>query len=354
MQFGLVLNWHTPADASAGSGIHDFDAVVEQIRLAERLGFTSVWPFKHDQIRGDVPAPWPQELMSKIAAATQTIRIGHRLSPTHGYDNSPLRAAEQAAAMDLLCGGRLEIDCSASVAQAGEPVDRDLESRCDWGTREHALQLVMKAWSQPVLGQRGTFFDLPDYAAIAKPLQRPHPPLWMSVNDAPEWALAGKLGVGVVASAPPGTALQSRLGAYRHAVCRSAPGTGAGDQIAVSTLAICSAPGGSGVSAYQAARWPPRQRPSTDEVIAGAPTRRAPRTAIDQPVPDGNRIRGGDALARAGLLIGDPERCIEAARAYAKVGVNRLLCHFPVQGAAHAAITDAMTRFAYDVIPAFA
>jgi alkanesulfonate monooxygenase SsuD/methylene tetrahydromethanopterin reductase-like flavin-dependent oxidoreductase (luciferase family) len=349
MQFGLVLNWHMPMGDSAGPDVPCFDGVVEQISLAEKLGFTSVWPFEHDLVRGDVPAPWPQELMSKIAAATRTIRIGHRLRPTHGCAGSSLRAAEQAAVLDLLCEGRLEIDCSASAVPA-EAVDGSFETERRWGARERALRMVLDAWTSPVLGQNGAFFELPDYAAIAKPLQRPHPPLWMSANNSAEWELAGQLGVGVVVSAPPSTALQSRIDTYRHAVGRSARGATAGDQIAVTTLAI----GGSDVSAYQAARWPRRDRRSPDGLAAAAESGLARRTVIDQSAPGEYRNRGNDALARTGLLIGDAERCIESARAYARVGVNRLLCHFPVLGGSHAAITEAVTRFGQDVIPAFA
>jgi alkanesulfonate monooxygenase SsuD/methylene tetrahydromethanopterin reductase-like flavin-dependent oxidoreductase (luciferase family) len=347
MQFGLVLNWHMPVGDSASADFLGFDGVVEQIGLAEALGFTSVWPFEHDLVRGDGPAPWPRELMSKIAAATRTIRIGHRLRPTRGSAGSSLRAAEQAALLDMLCEGRLEIDCSASVVPA-EAVDGGLGSECRWSATERALRMVLDAWASPVLGHNGAFFELPDYAAIAKPLQRPHPPLWMSVNKTSEWDLAGQLGLGVVVSAPPGTALQSRIDAYRHAVGRSGRGATAGDQIAVSTLAI----GGSDVSAYKAARWPRRDRQPSGGLTAAAATRLARRTVIDQSAE--RRNDGDEALARTGLLIGDAERCIEAALAYARVGVNQLLCHFPVVGGTHAAITDAVTRFGQDVIPAFA
>jgi alkanesulfonate monooxygenase SsuD/methylene tetrahydromethanopterin reductase-like flavin-dependent oxidoreductase (luciferase family) len=331
MQFGLVLHWHMPVGDSAGFDVPSFDGVVEQISLAETLGFTSVWPFERDLVRGDVPAPWPQELMSKIAAATRTIRIGHRLRPTHGSAGSSLRAAEHAAVLDLMCQGRLEIDCSAG-AVAAEAVDGDFGTECRWDARECALRMVLDAWTSPVLGQNGAFFELPDYAAIAKPLQRPHPPLWMSATNSAEWELAGQLGVGVVVTAPPGTALQSRIDTYRHTVGRSAHGAAAGDQIAVSTLAI----GGSDASAYQAARWPRRdRRPS------------------DQSLPGERSNRSNDALARTGLLVGDAERCIETARAYAKVGVNRLLCHLPVLGGSHSATMDALTRFGQDVVTAF-
>jgi hypothetical protein len=250
MQFGLVLNWHMPTGASAGLEIPNFDTVVEQIRLAEGLGFTSVWPMRHDQVRGGVPATWPQELMTKIAAATQTIRIGHRLGPTHRHDKGPLDAAEQVAALDLLCCGRLEIDCSASAARAVDAVDPDRESTL---------------------------------------------------------------------------------------------GTRAGDQIAVNTMVICSATGGTDFSPFQAVRWPCRRRPATEDLIAAAPARTTPHTAFDRPAPSSDPIRGGDAT-----------RCVEAVRAYEKVGVNRLLCHFPVRGGAYACITDAMTRFAHGVIPALA
>jgi len=214
--------------------------------------------------------------------------------------------------------------------------------------------MVIRAWSNPVLRQGGGLFDLPDHAAIAKPLQRPHPPLWMSVKDASEWTLAGKLGLGAVVSAPPDTALRSRIDAHRHAVGGSTPDAEFNRQIAVSTLAMYSATAGSAAGTYQFARWPrPRSRPS-DGAITPPASRRVPPNEADQPVGGHHPSRDADGLAAIGLLIGDAQRCIEVAKAYAKVGVNRLLCHFPARSATHLATTDAITRFGNDVVAAFA
>jgi hypothetical protein len=55
-----------------------------------------------------------------------------------------------------------------------------------------------------------------------------------------------------------------------------------------------------------------------------------------------------------GLLIGNSEQCTEVATAYAKIGVDRLLCHFPSRAGNHAKTTEAITRFGNAVIAAFA
>jgi alkanesulfonate monooxygenase SsuD/methylene tetrahydromethanopterin reductase-like flavin-dependent oxidoreductase (luciferase family) len=351
MRFGLVLNWHRPVDAMPRSNVADIDELVEQIQVAERLGFTSAWPLEHDVARGDVPATWPHELMSRIATATRTIRVGHRLWPSDDCQDGPLHIAERAAALDLLCEGRLEIDCSpwATVDRVAS-IGPAWESQLQPEETERRLRMVVAAWSDGGLGQRDSFFDLPEQAAIAKPLQRPHPPLWMSANDTSDWILAGKLGMGVLASAPPNTALQSRIDAHRHALAGSAGGANANRQVAVSALAICSATEGRATAMHQLGRWPRgHDRPSSGRVET--PARRLRRSTRQLVVGDGSR--SGQALAGMGLLIGSSERCIEVATAYAKIGVDRLLCHFPFRGN-HAETTEAIMRFGDDVIAAFA
>jgi alkanesulfonate monooxygenase SsuD/methylene tetrahydromethanopterin reductase-like flavin-dependent oxidoreductase (luciferase family) len=334
MEFGLVLNGYAHEGASASFDFPSHDGVVAQVRLAEKLGFTCAWPFKLDCATVDVPAPWPEELISKIAAATRTIRIGYRLWPTSESVRRPFYAAEQAAALDVLCEGRLEIDCSSTdrrlAAARASPALGSSESI--WEEAEGALRSIIQTWSKSALWSNRDFDDL-NSEAIAKPIRRSHPLLWMPVNDSSEWDLAAQLGVGVVVNAPPDTALQSRIDTYRHAVGRSRALGRIGSQVAVSALAICVADAGSEVSVdRQAARWPVRrERPSGGTTAA----------TISRPAP-------------TRLQTGDVERCIQDARAYARVGVKRLWCHFPARSGTGAAQTDAMTRFAHDVMSAFA
>jgi alkanesulfonate monooxygenase SsuD/methylene tetrahydromethanopterin reductase-like flavin-dependent oxidoreductase (luciferase family) len=356
MRFGLVLKWHSPMDAMSSSSVAGIDELVGQIQVAERVGFTSVWLLEHDVVRGDVPAAWPQELISRIAMVTRTIRIGHRLWSSDGRQDDPVAAAERASALDLLCDGRLEIDCSPmAMPAAALSIGRSEDSRPHPAEAERQLRAVVAAWSDGGLGQQNGFFELPDQAAIAKPLQRPHPPLWVSVKDTSDWVLAGKLGMGVLASAPPDTALQSRIDTHRHAASESARRTGASRQIAVSTLAICSSGNEQDpATMYQPGRWPRRRDRLSNGSVATLAAERPRRSTSHQPVLCDDVSQAGEALARMGLLIGNSEQCTEVATAYAKIGVDRLLCHFPSRAGNHAKTTEAITRFGNAVMAAFA
>jgi alkanesulfonate monooxygenase SsuD/methylene tetrahydromethanopterin reductase-like flavin-dependent oxidoreductase (luciferase family) len=121
VEFGLLYEW-LPPGISRDEECRHFLQMMEQIKLAEELGFTSVWSVEHHFLESFSHASAPEVLLSWIAAQTSTIRVGHgvRLLP-YPY-NHPIRAAEQAATLDLLYQGRLEFGrpvCDRSRTGAG-------------------------------------------------------------------------------------------------------------------------------------------------------------------------------------------------------------------------------------------
>src|SRR5258705_11398569 len=134
-----------PAGIPRDEESRHFLQMMEQVRLAEELGFTSVWSVEHHFLESFSHASAPEVLLSWIAAQTSTIRVGHgvRLLP-YPY-NHPIRAAEQAATLDLLSQGRVEFGSgrSATAAERGgfgiDPAEtRDIwrkspeDIRSDW------------------------------------------------------------------------------------------------------------------------------------------------------------------------------------------------------------------------------
>src|ERR1700741_1749670 len=122
--------------------------MMEQIRLAEKLGFPSVWSVEHRFLENFSHASAPEVLLSWIAAQTSTIRIGHgvRLLP-YPY-NHPIRAAEQAATLALLSQGRLEFGTgrSATLTELGGFGIDPAKTRGMW---RESLDLILKAWQEP-------------------------------------------------------------------------------------------------------------------------------------------------------------------------------------------------------------
>ena len=145
MEFGLLYEWQMPAGISRDEESRHFLQMIEQVKLAEELGFTSVWSVEHHFLESFSHASAPEVLLSWIAAQTSTIRVGHgvRLLP-YPY-NHPIRAAEQAATLDLLSRGRLEFGTgrSATAAELGGFGIDPAQTRDMW---RESLELILKAY----------------------------------------------------------------------------------------------------------------------------------------------------------------------------------------------------------------
>jgi alkanesulfonate monooxygenase SsuD/methylene tetrahydromethanopterin reductase-like flavin-dependent oxidoreductase (luciferase family) len=150
-------------------------AVIEQACLAERLGFANVLLAERHLRHGRLLHPSPFVLVAAIAARTSDIRIGTAgriLSLDH-----PIRVAEDAATLDVLSGGRLELgvtraslDTEAHLA-FDSPVDTSKERFAE------ALEILVKALSEDSFSYSGAHFEIPEVSVFPKPVQRPHPPI---------------------------------------------------------------------------------------------------------------------------------------------------------------------------------
>lgn len=179
MQFGLFGGAKTKkTQGSADShGYRDFiDYVVE----AERLGFRSLFLVEH-HFTGAGQISASLTLLAYLAARTRTIRLGTAVVvlPWH----NPVLIAEQAATLDLLSGGRLELGVGKGY-RAGEfagfcvPMDEATE-RFD-----EAIEVIRKAWTSPGrFSHHGRRWHFEDIVVEPEPLQQPHPPLWLAAGS---------------------------------------------------------------------------------------------------------------------------------------------------------------------------
>jgi alkanesulfonate monooxygenase SsuD/methylene tetrahydromethanopterin reductase-like flavin-dependent oxidoreductase (luciferase family) len=358
MEFGLLYEWGIPSGTSPADEAQFFTDVVDQVKLAESVGFKSVWSVEHHFLDGFSSASAPEVLLSFIAAATSTIRIGHgvRLLP-YPY-NHPVRAAEQAATLDLLSGGRLEFGSgrSATVTELGGFNIDPSQTRDMW---EESLRLIVEAWTNPTIEHHGRFFDVPERAVIPKPLQGPHPPLWMSATSPDSHAVAGKNGLGLLSFtlALANEELKRRVDLYREDIKTATPiGRTVNDQVAVFTMAHCAptdeeakANAEDGVMNYQ--------RDHVELLCQMLQDDAAPKQSYEYY----ERFLGVDydkftfdyLQERDMIMVGSPERCIQVAKQYENIGVDRLLCHLQFRGMSNDKIRESIRLFGEEVIPAF-
>ena len=171
------------------------------LERAEALGFESAWVV--EQILGAMPSLEPVELLAWAAAVTERMRLGTAvlLTPLR----SPVHLAKSLATVDQLSGGRLDVGVgiggTTKIYPAfGITADRRV-ARFNEGIR-----LMRELWTQPRVTFQGDFWQLENATIEPKPVQRPHPPLWIGAHHpdalrrAVQWG-AGFMGAGSAATA---------------------------------------------------------------------------------------------------------------------------------------------------------
>lgn len=170
------------ATGSATSGHMD---LMYQARYADEAGFDSVWLRErhfHPDHEGRNFFSSPFIAASYIASVTERIRIGvgARLLPL----DHPIHVAEGAATVDVISGGRLDL----GVARIGEnELYQSAFGVTEGETRERfeqSLDIIIKAWTEEKFSYDGCY-NVSDISVEPKPLQKPHPPLYL-VGISPE------------------------------------------------------------------------------------------------------------------------------------------------------------------------
>ena len=211
-QFGLVVR----GQAEAGEDIsRRFQETLAFVRLADRLGFDSVtktahysaYPFQMLQL---VP------MLARFAAEAPRLRLnaGVLLLPLL----SPLHVAEEFATLDVITGGKIILGVGLGY--------RDVEFKAFGVPRsqrarrfEANLVAIKRLWTEDKVRMKAAHFELDDASCLPKPLQRPHPPIWVGANADPAVERAARLGdCWYIGPAVEITAVERQMELYRRAL----------------------------------------------------------------------------------------------------------------------------------------
>lgn len=174
MKFGIWYDFRNPEPWRQPWG-HLYDALLEQISWADTLGFESVWLSEHHVTgEGYLPSLFP--LLAAVAMRTTRMRLGTAvlLAPLH----HPIRLAEDAAVVDQISHGRLELGLGPGYrpeefAALGVP-------RSERGSRtDETIEILKLAWSAQPFSYHGEHFQFTDVTVAPPPAHLPHPPLWI-------------------------------------------------------------------------------------------------------------------------------------------------------------------------------
>lgn len=198
MRFGLFYEHQLPRPWPEGAEERLLNEALEQIELADRLGFDYVWEVEHHFLEEYSHSSAPEVFLAAASQRTRRIRLGHGIVQIPPAYNHPARVAERIATLDLISGGRVEFGTGESASQSelgGFGIDRNLK-HAQW---EEALDAITRMLAEePFAGYDGRFIKMPPRNIVPRPKQKPHPPLWVACSRRETIRTAARRGLGAL------------------------------------------------------------------------------------------------------------------------------------------------------------
>jgi alkanesulfonate monooxygenase SsuD/methylene tetrahydromethanopterin reductase-like flavin-dependent oxidoreductase (luciferase family) len=192
MKFTLFTEVQCPPGASP---LVRLDELLEQARLADRLGFHGLWIAEiHFQPEFSLlSAPYP--VLGAVSQQTERLRLGVAVNLVSVHH--PVHLAEEAATLDLLSRGRVDF-----AIGRGHPHTRvfegfQVEQENIRARMEECVKVILAAWTKDKLEFKGQFYDIPEITLNPKPLQKPHPPVYTANSSLDGVEFTARLGLNI-------------------------------------------------------------------------------------------------------------------------------------------------------------
>ena len=198
MKFGIFYEHQLPRPWTDGEEQKLFNDALEQVEVADRLGIDFAWEVEHHFLEEYSHSSAPEVFLAACSQRTKNIRLGHGIRQVIPEYNHPARTAEVIATLDLVSNGRVEFgtgESSAELELGGFriPVERKRKIYM-----EAVEQICNMLAMDPYPGYKGQYFEMPCRNIVPKPVQRPHPPLWVACSQRETIRMAARLGIGAL------------------------------------------------------------------------------------------------------------------------------------------------------------
>ena len=332
MRFGLFVSGQWLPEEEMAQKIRD---ALDQVRVAREAGFDLIGAGQH-YLAYPYQMPTPLTYLARLMAEAQGMQVAATvlLLPLL----QPVDIAESVATLDAMSGGRFilgvglgyrEEEYTAFGVTAKERVPRMLE----------CLQVLKMLWSEPEVEFKGRFYTIPRVKPVMRPLQRPHPPIWMAANSDAAIRRAARLGYAWLIN-PHATVpvIERQLAMYKD-VLREEGTVAPGDLPMMREVYLDTDRRHAYAqtrpyleSKYQAyAAW------GQDKALPGEESFNVPF----------------EQLARERFLIGTPDDLIAEVERYEQLGVNQMLFRMQWPGMPQDQVIRQLKLFGKYVIPHF-
>jgi len=199
MRFGVFYELQLPKPWTEGAEQRLFNEALDQVELADRLGIDYAWAVEHHFLDEYSHCSSPEIFLAAAAGRTKNIRLGHGIRQVIANYNHPARTAECIASLDLVSNGRAQFGIGEGATRHelhgfGIPAKSKRAM-----SLEAAEQIANMMVMTPYPGYEGESFQMPCRNVLPKPVQKPHPPMWMACTNRDTIKVAASLGLGVLA-----------------------------------------------------------------------------------------------------------------------------------------------------------
>lgn len=330
MQFGLFV---------MGTESGTYQDILEQVQTAEQLGFNGVWLGERHFEHGELLYSSPFHAAAAIAAKTDRIRIGTAgriLALDH-----PIHIAEDAATLDILSGGRLDLGVTrAGLDQRFHQIfERPLVDTRQ-GQFEEALEIIVNAWTCDRFSYDGRYYQIPEVSVLPKPVQKPRPPIYLVAVSRQTMTFAAQKGYPVfIGALQTPRELKESLAFYWQTFRESAHNGVAVDLPVNRFLYV-------GESNAQA-------RAEIAEPFWSFIQHKAPDLKLALQGKYGEKGFMLERFLDDFCIFGDPDLCVGRITELQQIGVTYLLCTLNFITMDHRHCLKSMERFAKEVMPHF-
>jgi alkanesulfonate monooxygenase SsuD/methylene tetrahydromethanopterin reductase-like flavin-dependent oxidoreductase (luciferase family) len=353
MKFGIMTQIQIPRPWTDTSEREGYWHALDQGVAAEQAGFEHFWITEQHFLAEIGHAPASDMFLAALSQRTTTMRLGLGVVvlPIH----NPFNVAERVACLDVLSNGRVEFGTGRGTTPyileglGFDPKDAR-------GRGQESIEAIMQMYDDPRFqGYKGEHFDLPAREVIPRPIQTPHPPLWVAATNLETYEHAGRQGFGVIGATRASVEdTKAAIAKYRSAIENTTEdqmvGRVTNNQTAVFGIGCCHEDDEKGKEiACAGARW---YYGDNDAELNHMRFATAPG-GVDQIRKNISKLSNDEMIENGMALGGNPDTICRIVDKWASTGIDQMIFFMRAGFTKHEDVMNSIRLIGEKVIPKF-